>query len=145
MAGVNKVILVGNLGQDPEIRYMADGTAVANFSIATSETWKDKQTGEKKERTEWHRVVAWRQLGELCGKYLSKGRQVYIEGKLQTRSWEKDGVTRYATEIVASEVQFIGGNRDESAGRGRPAGNQAMDRGYPEPPIADMPQDDIPF
>jgi single-strand DNA-binding protein len=145
MAGVNKVILLGNLGQDPEIRYMADGTAVTNFSIATSETWKDKQTGEKKERTEWHRVVAWRQLGELCGKYLAKGRQVYIEGKLQTRSWEKDGVTRYTTEIVASEVQFIGGNRDESAGRGRPAGNQAMDRGYPEPPIADMPQDDIPF
>ena len=145
MAGVNKVILVGNLGQDPEIRYMADGTAVANFSIATSETWKDKQTGEKKERTEWHRVVAWRQLGELCGKYLAKGRQVYIEGKLQTRSWEKDGVTRYMTEIVASEVHFIGGNRDDSAGRGRPAGNQAMDRGYPEPPIADMPQDDIPF
>jgi single-strand DNA-binding protein len=145
MAGVNKVILVGNLGQDPEIRYMADGTAVTNFSLATSETWKDKQTGEKKERTEWHRVVAWRQLGELCGKYLAKGRQVYIEGKLQTRSWEKDGVTRYTTEIVASEVQFIGGNRDESAGRGRPAGNQAVDRGYPEPPIADMPQDDIPF
>jgi single-strand DNA-binding protein len=149
MAGINKVILLGNLGQDPEIRYMADGTAVTNFSIATSETWKDKQTGEKKERTEWHRVVAWRQLGELCGKYLAKGRQVYIEGKLQTRSWEKDGVTRYTTEIVASEVQFIGGNRDESAGRGRPAGNQAgnqaMDRGYPEPPIADMPQDDIPF
>ncbi len=145
MAGVNKVILLGNLGQDPEIRYMADGTAVTNFSIATSETWKDKQTGEKKERTEWHRVVAWRQLGELCGKYLAKGRQVYIEGKLQTRSWEKDGVTRYTTEIVASEVQFIGGNRDESAGRGRPAGNQAVDRGYPEPPIADMPQDDIPF
>ncbi|MBI5551433.1 MAG: single-stranded DNA-binding protein [Desulfobacterales bacterium] len=145
MAGVNKVILLGNLGQDPEIRYMADGTAVTNFSIATSETWKDKQTGEKKERTEWHRVVAWRQLGELCGKYLAKGRQVYIEGKLQTRSWEKDGVTRYTTEIVASEVQFVGGNRDESAGRGRPAGNQATDRGYPEPPIADMPQDDIPF
>ncbi|MFZ1983462.1 MAG: single-stranded DNA-binding protein [Desulfatitalea sp.] len=145
MAGVNKVILVGNLGQDPEIRYMADGTAVANFSIATSETWKDKQSGEKKERTEWHRVVAWRTLGEICGKYLSKGRQVYIEGKLQTRSWEKDGVTRYTTEIVASDVQFIGGNRDESAGRGRPAGNQVADRGYPEPPAPDMPQDDIPF
>jgi len=146
MAGVNKVILIGNLGKDPEIRYMADGTAVAKFSIATSETWKDKQTGEKKERTEWHRVTAWRQLGEFCGKYLAKGRQVYVEGKLQTSSWEKDGVTHYTTEIVASDVKFVGSaNRDESAGRGRPAGNQAMDRGYPEPPIADMPQDDIPF
>lgn len=146
MAGVNKVILIGNLGQDPEIRYMSDGTAVANFSLATSETWKDRQTGEKKERTEWHRIVAWRQLGEFCGKYLSKGRQVYVEGKLQTRSWEKDGVTRYTTEIVASEVQFVGSaNRDDSAGRGRPAGNQVPDRGYPEPPMADMPQDDIPF
>jgi single-strand DNA-binding protein len=149
MPGVNKVIIVGNLGQDPEIRYMADGTAVANFSVATSETWKDKQTGEKKEKTEWHRIVAWRALGELCGKYLSKGRQVYVEGKLQTRSWEKDGITRYTTEIVANEVQFLG-SRDEGGGRSRPAGgggggNQMSDRGYPEPPMPDTRDDDIPF
>ena len=109
MAGINKVILIGRLGQDPEVRYTPDGTAVANFSIATSEEWKDKQTGEKRERTEWHRIVVWRRLGEICGEYLSKGRQVYIEGRLQTRSWEKDGVTRYTTEIVASDVQFLGG------------------------------------
>jgi len=149
MAGINKVILVGHLGQDPEIRYMADGTAVTNFSIATSESWKDKQTGEKKERTEWHRIVAWRALGEICGKYLSKGRQVYVEGKLQTRSWEKDGTTRYTTEIVASDVQFLGG-REDGGGRGaRPAssggGNQMNDRGYPEPPMPDRQEDDIPF
>ena len=107
MAGINKVILVGRLGRDPEVRYTQDGSAVASFSIATSEEWKDKNTGEKKERTEWHRIVAWRKLGEICGEYLSKGRQVYVEGKLQTRSWEKDGVTRYSTEIVASDVQFF--------------------------------------
>jgi single-strand DNA-binding protein len=145
MSGINKVILIGNLGQDPEIRYMADGTAVANFNIATSETWKDKQTGEKKERTEWHRIVAWRALGELCGKYLSKGRQVYVEGKLQTRSWEKDGVTRYTTEIVAAEVQFLGGGSRDNAAGPRPAGRQPVDQGYPEPPVPDNQDDDIPF
>ena len=148
MAGINKVILVGNLGQDPEIRYMPDGTAVASFTIATSETWKDKQTGEKKEQTEWHRIKAWRRLGEICGEYLSKGSQVYVEGKLQTRSWEKDGVTRYTTEIVASTVQFLGG-RGDSGGRPKPAGNRgnfpAEDQGYPEPPMQDVPEDDIPF
>lgn len=146
MAGVNKAIVVGHLGQDPEIRYMADGTAVANFSVATSESWKDKQTGEKRERTEWHRIVAWRALGELCGKYLSKGRQVYVEGRLQTRSWEKDGVTRYTTEIVATDVQFLG-SRDDGGARGRAdtGGNQVQDRGYPEPPMPDTRDDDIPF
>ena len=87
--GINKVILVGHLGKDPEIRYMPDGTAVTNFSIATSETWKDKQSGEKKERTEWHRIVAWRQLGEICGKYLAKGRQVYIEGNFKPAPGKK--------------------------------------------------------
>jgi single-strand DNA-binding protein len=143
MAGVNKVILVGNLGQDPEIRYMPDGTAVANFSVATSETWKDKQTGEKKERTEWHRVVAWRVLGELCGKYLSKGSKVYVEGKLQTRSWEKDGVTRYTTEINATDVQFLS-TRDNASGP-RATGRQPVDQGYPEPPMPDNHDDDIPF
>lgn len=145
MAGVNKVIIVGHLGQDPEVRYMPDGTAVANFSVATSDTWKDKTSGEKKERTEWHRIVAWRQLGELCGKYLSKGRQVYLEGKLQTRSWEKDGITRYTTEIVATEVQFLGAGRDNAGTGGRPAGRPASDQGYPEPPLPDTRDDDIPF
>jgi single-strand DNA-binding protein len=144
MAGINKVIIVGRLGQDPEIRYMPDGTAITNFSVATSETWKDKQTGEKKERTEWHRIVAWRQLGEICGKYLSKGRQVYVEGKLQTRSWEKDGVTRYSTEIVASDVQFLGSVSDNAGGQ-RPGGRQQEDQGYPEPPMPNHQDDDIPF
>lgn len=142
MAGVNKAIIVGNLGRDPEVRYTPDGTAVANFSVATSEQWTDKQSGEKKERTEWHRIVAWRRLGEICGEYLSKGSQVYVEGKLQTRSWEQDGVTRYTTEIIASTVQFIGGRGD---GGGRPARNQVADQGYPEPPMADTQDDDIPF
>lgn len=145
MAGINKVILVGRLGQDPEVRYMPDGTAVTNFSIATSDEWKDKQTGEKKERTEWHRIVAWRGLGEICGKYLSKGRQVYVEGKLQTRSWEKDGVTRYSTEIVATDVQFLGGMREEGAANARQGRPQSYDPGYPEPPMPDTRDDDIPF
>ncbi len=164
MAGVNKVILIGRLGRDPEIRYTPDGTAVANFSIATSDEWKDKNTGEKRERTEWHRIVAWRRLGELCGEYLAKGRQVYVEGKLQTRSWEQDGVTRYMTEIVASEIRFLGG-RDQgeynrggySGGAGRPASNNAggggggasgggyQDQGYPPPPYPNDQEDDIPF
>ena len=117
MAGVNKVILVGNLGRDPEIKYTPSGVAVANFSIATSDEWKDKNTGEKQERTEWHRIVAWRRLGEICGEYLRKGSQVYIEGKLQTRSWEdRDGNTRYTTEIVAQSMQMLGSaNRASSA------------------------------
>jgi len=105
---INKVILVGNLGRDPEIRYTPSGVAVANFTVATTERWKDKNSGEMQEKTEWHRIVAWRRLGEICGEYLSKGRQVYIEGKLQTNQWEKDGVTRYTTEIVASEMKMLG-------------------------------------
>jgi single-strand DNA-binding protein len=144
MAGVNKVIIVGNLGRDPEVRYTPDGTAVANFSVATSESWTDKQTGEKRERTEWHRIVAWRRLGEICGEYLSKGRQVYVEGKLQTRSWEQEGVTRYTTEIIASDVQFMGG-RGDAAGPGAQGRGQRADQGYPEPPMADTQDDDIPF
>jgi single-strand DNA-binding protein len=116
MSGVNKVILIGRLGQDPEVKYTPSGDAVANFSMATSEEWKDKNSGEKREQTEWHKIVAWRKLGEVCGEYLQKGRQVYIEGKLQTRSWEdKEGVKRYTTEIVASSVQFLG-DKGESAG-----------------------------
>jgi single-strand DNA-binding protein len=107
--GINKAIIVGNLGNDPEVRYTQDGIPVANFSVATSETWKDKETGDKRERTEWHRIVVWRKLAQTCGEYLERGRQVYVEGKLQTRSWEKDGHTFYTTEIMAETVQFLGG------------------------------------
>lgn len=113
-ASINKVTLIGNLGKDPELRYTPNGTPVTNFSIATSDNWTDKTSGEKKSKTEWHRIVVWRKLAEICAEYLSKGRQVYIEGKLQTRSWEKDGVTRYTTEIVASDVQFLGKRPDDT-------------------------------
>ncbi len=142
MSGINKVILIGRLGRDPEVRYTPDGAAIANFSIATSEEWKDKATGEKKERTEWHRIVAFRKLGEICGEYLSKGRQVYIEGRLQTRSWEKDGVTRYSTEIVASDVQFLGG-RDSANSGGQSLNTQASDT--PKSSGSGTIGDDIPF
>lgn len=110
MGSVNRVFLVGNLGRDPEVRFTQSGQAVANFSLATSEKWTDKNTGEKKEETEWHRIVAWGKLGEICGEYLSKGKQVYIEGRLQTRDWEdKDGNKRSTTEIVANNMTMLGG------------------------------------
>jgi len=113
--GINKVILVGNLGRDPEVRYTPNGGAIANLTIATSEQWKDKQTGQNQDRTEWHRVVMFGRLGEIAGEYLKKGSQVYIEGKLQTRKWQdKDGNDRYTTEIVANEMQMLG----SSGGRG---------------------------
>ncbi len=106
--GVNKVILLGNLGTDPEVRYMPNGNAVANFSLATSETWKDKQTGEKQERTEWHRVVCFNRLGEIAGEYLKKGAKVYVEGSIRTRKWQdQQGQDRYTTEIVAAEMQLL--------------------------------------
>ena len=143
MAGINKVILVGRLGNDPEVRYTQDGSAVASFSLATSDEWKDKETGDKKERTEWHRIVAWRKLGEICGEYLSKGRQVYVEGKLQTRSWEKDGVTRYTTEIVASDVQFLGGRESGNASPQNQYGNR--EAGVTGPSGSGPQDDDIPF
>ena len=142
MAGINKAILIGRLGRDPEVRYTPDGTAVANFSIATSEEWKDKGTGERKERTEWHRIVAFRKLGELCGEYLSKGRQVYVEGRLQTRSWEKDGVTRYTTEIVASDVQFLGAKDSANSGGQALTPQDSDTSGAPDSETID---DDIPF
>lgn len=111
MSGVNKVILVGYVGQDPQIKFLDGGNSVANFSIATSEKWKDK-SGEAKERTEWHRIVAWGKLAEIVGKYVSKGKQVFIEGKLQTREWEKDGVKRYSTEVVAQNLTLLGKKSD---------------------------------
>ena len=118
MASVNKVILIGNLGRDPEISYTPASLAVARFSIATSETWKDKSTGDKKEKTEWHNVVAFGKLAEICGKYLVKAKQVFIEGRLQTSSWEKDGVTRYSTDIIAHEMKMLGSKGDSAQGSG---------------------------
>jgi single-strand DNA-binding protein len=115
---VNKVILVGRLGQNPEVRYTPGGAAVANFSVATNESWNDK-SGQKQERTEWHRVVVWSKLAELCGQYLTKGRQVYLEGRLQTRQWQdKDGQTKYTTEVHAQTVQFLGAGAGAGADSG---------------------------
>ena len=139
MAGINKAILVGNLGNDPEVRYTPSGTAVANFSIATKEEWKDKNTGEKQSRTEWHKIVAFGRLGEICGEYLHKGKQVYIEGRLQTKSWEdREGVKRYTTEIIAREMQMLGP-------AGREGKSESREESYPvEEPIS-FPEDEIPF
>ena len=112
--GINKVIIVGNLGKDPEIKYTASGAAIANITVATSESWNDKQTGEKVEKTEWHRVVAFQRLAEIMGEYLKKGSQVYIEGKLQTRKWQdSDGNDRYTTEVVANDLQMLGGKGEQ--------------------------------
>ena len=115
--GVNKVILVGNLGNDPEVRYTPSGTAIANISVATSDSWKDKNTGERQERTEWHRVVFFSRLAEIVEQYLKKGSKVYVEGRLQTNSWEKDGVKRYTTDIIASEMRMLD-SRGEAAAAG---------------------------
>lgn len=120
MSGVNKVILVGRLGKDPEIRNLESGVAVANFTLATSESYKDRTTGDRKEVTEWHNVVLWRGLAEVAQKYLHKGDMVYIEGKLRTRSWEKDGVTRYTTEIVGDNMTMLS-TRREGSGEYRPS------------------------
>jgi len=153
MASVNKVILIGNLGRDPETRYSPDGAAITNIRVATTDTWKDKVTGERKEATEWHTVVFFGRLAEIAGEYLKKGRPVYIEGRLRTRKWtDKDGNDRYSTEIVADNMQMLGSRDaggsvdiDEAAPRaanrdagGRPAAQK------PAPSIAEM-DDDIPF
>jgi single-strand DNA-binding protein len=143
--GVNKVILIGNLGQDPETRYMPSGGAVTNLRIATNESWKDKQTGELQERTEWHRVVMFERLAEIAAEYLRKGSQVYIEGTLRTRKWQdKDGNDRYTTEIRANEMQMLGGR----SGAGAPAMDRSRDEQSPAPAragVADDFDDDIPF
>jgi single-strand DNA-binding protein len=126
--GINKVILVGNLGADPEVKYTAGGTAIGTLSVATSESWKDKQTGEQQERTEWHRVKLFGRLAEIAGEYLRKGRQVYIEGSLRTDKYtDKDGVVRYTTDIIGSEMQMLGGN--EGGGSGGGGGGYNRDRG----------------
>lgn len=114
--GINKVILVGNLGNDPDVRYMPNGSAVANISLATADSWMDKNTGQRQERTEWHRVVFFNKLAEIVGEYLRKGSQVYVEGRLQTRKWEKDGIERYSTEIIASDMQMLGGRNSGGGG-----------------------------
>jgi single-strand DNA-binding protein len=156
---VNKVILVGRLGQNPEVRYTPSGAAVANFSIATSENWVAKG-GQKQERTEWHRIVVWGKLAELCNQYLSKGRQVYIEGRLQTREWQdKAGQTKYTTEVQAQTVQFLGSGPNAGAGQNASVGNSAGASGHSAPSagfgaqgapsnLNDAPaftEDDIPF
>jgi single-strand DNA-binding protein len=161
-SGVNKVILIGNLGRDPEVRYTPGGQAVANFTVATNEAWTDKQ-GQKQERTEWHKIVVWGKLAELCGEYLSKGRQAYIEGRLQTREWtNKEGAKQYTTEVVANQVLFLssGGERGQGRGAGgRGGGGGGDDFGQPPPGFEEgpggggggggggksAPDDDIPF
>lgn len=154
--GINKVILIGNVGQDPEVKYMPSGGAITNVSVATSETWKDKNTGQPQERTEWHRVVFFNRLGEIAGEYLRKGSKVYIEGSLRTRKWTaQDGTDRYTTEIVASEMQMLDGKQqDEGSGYGhqpqhqpaqsRPATTAQHTQSAP-PPGFDSFDDDIPF
>lgn len=147
---VNKVILIGRLGNNPEIRYTPSGAAVANFNIATSENWNDK-SGQKQERTEWHRIVVWGKLAELCNQYLTKGRQVFIEGRLQTRQWDdKDGNKRYTTEIVANTVQFLGSNANQGASAGnydQASAGGGMPASGPAPEMADasFTEDEIPF
>ena len=138
---INKAILIGNLGRDPEIRYTPSGVAVANFSSATSEKWKDKNTGEMQEQTEWHRIVVFGKLGEICGEYLSKGSKVYIEGRIQTRQWDdRDGNKRYTTEIVAREMKML--DRRESGSGG--TGSQESGTAEP-PPYGSSMGEDVPF
>lgn len=139
--GVNKVIVIGNLGQDPETRYMPSGSAVTNLRVATNESWKDKQTGEQKDRTEWHSVAMFGRLAEIAAEYLRKGSQVYIEGKLRTRKWQdKDGNDRYTTEIIADEMQMLGSR----SGGGAPAMSSSESTPPPKASADDF-DDDIPF
>ena len=145
--GVNKVILIGNLGQDPDVRYMPNGNAVANVSLATSESWKDKNTGETQEKTEWHRVVFFRRLAEIAGEYLKKGSKVYVEGRLQTRKWQdQSGQDRYTTEIIADQMQML----DSRGGSAAFEGSSSSQQDYapassPSPAPDDGFDDDIPF
>ena len=156
--GINKVILVGNLGGDPETRYTASGAAITRITVATSESWRDKQTGENQERTEWHRVVFFNRLAEIAGEYLRKGRQVYIEGSLRTNKWQdQNGQDRYTTEIIASEMQMLGGRGDDAPARPSQGGfrdNAPASKQSPSQPAENSPvfqgednftDDDIPF
>lgn len=146
MAGVNKVILVGNLGRDPEVRYLEGGAAVANFPLATSETYKDKQ-GRRVEHTEWHNIVVWRGLAEIAEKYLKKGMQVYVEGKLRTRSWDdKEGNKKYTTEIVADNMTILTRKEDNNQAQGTSQGSNQSQQGFSSPGIAPSNEtDDLPF
>jgi single-strand DNA-binding protein len=160
--GINKVILVGNLGGDPETRYTASGSAITNITLATTDSWRDKQSGEMQERTEWHRIVFFNRLAEIAGEYLRKGRQVYIEGALRTRKWQdQNGQDRWTTEIVANEMQMLGNRGDDAGSGSRPSsgfrdskqGGQQPQQNQPKPqqqessPAADdgFADDDIPF
>jgi single-strand DNA-binding protein len=153
--GINKVILIGNLGADPETRAMPSGTTVANLRVATSESWRDKQTGEQQERTEWHRVALFGRLAEVAGEYLRKGSQVYIEGSLRTRKWQdKQGNERYSTEIVGNDLQMLGGRGGAGGAAGAPAGDNTSRSSSPAPSYAEESaggsrseefDDDIPF
>ena len=152
--GINKAIIVGNLGNDPEVRYMPNGQAVANLSIATSESWKDKESGEQRESTEWHRVVLYRRLGEVAGEYLRKGSKVYIEGKIRTRKWtDQSGNDRYTTEIIADDMQMLdragaGGSAPAGGSNYQPTSAQTAPSHAPEPAAAGSTtefDDDIPF
>jgi len=147
MSGVNKVILVGRLGKDPEVRNLDNGATVANFTVATSESYKDRTTGEKKEVTEWHNIVLWRGLAEIAQKYLHKGDLVYIEGKLRTRSWEKDGVTRYTTEVVADNMTMLGTRGSGGSSSGGDMSSRSTERASTESSFAghDSSTDDLPF
>ena len=146
--GVNKVILIGNLGADPEVRYTPDGAPVANFNLATSESWNDRTSGEKQERTEWHRLVVWRKLAEIAGQYLKKGSKIYIEGKLQTRSWEdQSGQKRYTTEVVVNELQMLDSRGEGGGGGGGGISRDPGPAAQPEsgPPPGAAGDDDLPF
>ncbi|MEQ8478763.1 single-stranded DNA-binding protein [Fulvivirga sp.] len=152
MSGVNKAIIVGRLGKDPEVRHLENGAAVANFPVATSETYKDRNTGERKEQTEWHNVVLWRGLAEIAEKYLNKGDMVYIEGKLRTRSWEKDGVTRYTTEIVGDNMTMLSPKGSNEGGQPTDGGSsmpQQQTQNTASTPAGDIAledeSDDLPF
>jgi len=150
--GINKVILVGNLGRDPETRYMPSGGAVTNCSIATSKSWKDRDSGEQKERTEWHRIVFFNRLAEIAGEYLKRGSKVYVEGELRTREWERDGQKHYTTEVVANEMQMLDSRGSMGGGDyGPPSGGgggskepAAANSDFGPPPVDDF-DDDIPF
>lgn len=147
--GVNKVILIGNLGNDPEVRYLPNGNAVANITLATSDSWKDKQTGQQQERTEWHRVCFFGKVAEIVGEYARKGSKLYVEGRLQTREWEKDGVKRYTTEVVVDmggQMQLLDGKPADGGARAEPAQprQQAAPQSQPAPQADDF-DDGIPF
>jgi single-strand DNA-binding protein len=141
MAGVNRVFLIGNLGRDPEVRYTTNGTAVANFTLATTERWNDPSSGERKEKTEWHRIVVWSKQAEIAGEYLRKGRQIFVEGSLQTREWtDREGNKRFTTEIRAQRFQMLG-----RPGEGAPAGAPEEETSAVAEPDSGFGEDDIPF